>query len=107
MTSYRVHTPQFVVALIEAGDLVVQAGPLLHWTVGRSFTSVRDHCRARGWIIEPMIDPNPPTWLEVEGLAYELHWHDGRITRITKHERDEDPVDVTMADLPEALKGLL
>lgn len=107
MTSYRVHSPNIVVLVIEAGDLVVQSGPLLHWSVGRTFTSLRDYCKARGWLVEPLINPNPVTWLEDDNVAYELHWHKGRITRITRHDSDSDPVDVRFSDLPENLKALL
>lgn len=106
MTTYRVVAPHFVAGVIASGDLVYQAAPILYWSVGRSFSYLRDYCRAKGWSIEPLDDDTQPSWLEYDGLAYELTWHGDALSRITLHENGETR-DLSYAELPEQLKNLL
>jgi len=100
-------TPTFTAALIVSGDTVLQAGPVLSWTVGERFIMVRNHCKAKGWQIQPLIQDNPPAWFELDNIAYELHWHEGNITRITEHKRDGECRDLRYSELPDILKNLL
>ena len=107
MTTYRITSPHFVAAIVSSGDDIVQAAPILHWTVGKSVSYVTDYCKARGWQVEPMIEDSRPCWLEVEGQVYEIHWSlSGVITRITRHDGDE-PHDLTFDELPEQLKRVI
>lgn len=106
MTTYKITTPHFVAALVASSGHIVQAAPLLHWTVGCSFDTVRDYCRSYGWVIEPLCDDEQPTWLEYDGRAYELHWNDDHIVRITLHENGETR-DITFDQLPNQLRGVL
>ena len=107
MNSYRVNAPHFVAGIIVTpDDLIIQAAPILGWTVGKNFPYVRDYCRSRGWIIEPLPQDSQPRWLEVEGQCYEIVWRNGVIARITLHEGNE-PKDLSFDELPECLKKLL
>lgn len=106
MNTYRIHTPHFIGAIITSDDLVLQAAPLLSWTVGNSFTYVRDVCNARGWQVEPLETAPHPSWIEYDGHVYELHWHNEALTRISLHENGEIH-DLTYNELPDELKGLL
>ncbi len=106
MTTYKIIAPHFVAAVIASGDVVYQSAPILHWAVGRSFSYLRDYSRQRGWTIEPLDENTQPVWLEYDGLAYELCWHEETLARITLHENGETR-DLTYDELPEQLKKLL
>lgn len=106
MTTYKINTPHFVAALVVSSGTIVQAAPVLHWTVGGSFDAVRSYCRSRGWVIEPLCEDTQPTWLECDGRAYELHWLNDRIVRITLHENGEER-DITFDELPDQLRRVL
>ena len=104
MTTYKISAPHFVAALVEAGDRVVQAAPVLRWTVGKDFLTVRSHFIKSGWTVEPLPDNVEPSWLEHSGFLYELHWHRGHLTRITRHS-SEGVEDISWYDLPDAIKN--
>lgn len=106
MTTYRISAPAFVGALIVSSDFVLQAAPILHWAVGKDFRYVRDYCAQRGWIVEPLPDEVRPNWFEFDGQAYELHWVEGVLTRVTRHDLNEER-DLRFDELPEVLKQLL
>lgn len=106
MTQYRILSPNFVATLVEAGDAVVQSAPVLSWTVGMSFSTVRDYCQSRGWQIEPMLETHRPQWLEYHGTCYELEWRGNTLLRITEHS-DGETRALSFSELPEPLQSLL
>lgn len=103
MTTYRILTPSFVGTVVASGDTIIQAAPVLHWTVGGSFSSARDYFVRRGWRVEPVIDVHPD-WLECDNRLFELHWAGETIVRITEHV-DGETRDVMFDDLPSELRG--
>jgi hypothetical protein len=106
MTTYRICAPHFVAALVESGDAVIQAAPILHWTIGKHFSEVRDYCKNRGWRIEPLPESARPHWLEYRGEVFELHWQDDWVTRVSRHT-DGEIEDITFDELPEPLRNLI
>ncbi len=106
MTTYRICAPHFVAACIVSGNIVIQAAPILHWTLGKQWEDVRLYFNQRGWAIEPQVASYEPEWLEVQGQVYELLWKDHVLARITLHQ-DGETRDLRYDELPEALKGLL
>lgn len=51
---WRIVANHFVAGLVVADDLVVEAAPILGWTRGRRWHSVRAFCVRRGWHGEPL-----------------------------------------------------
>ncbi len=106
MTHYKITTPSFVSLVVTSSDLIVQASPVLHWTVGLSFSDVRAYCRSYGWQIEPLCDDSQPDWLEYDGRVYQLHWNGEAIARITVIE-DGEQRDILFDELPDVLRRAL
>lgn len=106
MTTYKILTPSFVAHVVESGDAIIQAAPVLEWTIGKQFSEIRDYCRDRGWQVQPQIEDYVPTWLEHRGHLFEIHRENSIITRISLHENGEI-IDITFAQLPAALQHLL
>jgi len=105
MQTYVVNSPDFAVVLIRDADMVVQTGPLLSWSVGREFSSVRRYIESRGWRMSPVMDEEDshPRWLEIDGCAYELHWKHGCLKRVTQH-LEGTAIDLCYEQIPDALK---
>lgn len=106
MTTYRILAPHFVAGVVADDDIIIQAAPIVGWSVGNSFTDFRDYCQKRGWLIEPLDDSSHPRWLEYEGRAYEIVWRDNAIVRITLHDEGEER-DLRVDELPDVLKRLI
>lgn len=106
MTAYRIVAPHFVAGLVLAGDLVVQAAPVLSWALLKDFAFVRDYCAKRGWVVDPCEDDVQPNWLELDGVVYELRWHGNNLSRIARHA-DGEVTELGYDELPEQLKELL
>lgn len=104
MTTYRIVAPHFVAAIIVDLGKIVQAAPILGWSVGKEFTNIRDYAKGRGWTVEPLPESNGPEMIEFEGIVYELEWHGRAIVRITKHEEGEEDIDISFDELPEFVK---
>jgi hypothetical protein len=51
---WRIDGRYFVAGLRVEGGTVVEAAPILAWTVGRVWTELRAHFRRRGWHGEPL-----------------------------------------------------
>jgi hypothetical protein len=107
MKSYRINSPTFVAACIVGGDIVLQTGPVLGWSVGQSFAALRDYCQKRGWVVEPLAELVRPTWFEIDGLVYELEWNEDVLSRIVLHEGGEDSRELRYDELPDLLKEQL
>lgn len=105
MILYRITSPHFVAGLITNGDIIIQAAPILGWTVTKDFSYVRDYCRKKGWSVEP-IEDEQPSWLEIDGLAYEFTWKGDTLSCISLHE-DGEVRELGYDELPEQLKELL
>jgi hypothetical protein len=108
MTTYRITSNYFVAAIIRDGDLVVQAAPVLGWTVRREWQQVLTYFNQRGWVVEPLIEepPNKVTNVSIDDEDFEIHYSHNQITRVTRSV-DGDSVDLTHNELPELLKTLL
>lgn len=104
MTSYRIVAPHFVAGIIVDLGRVIQAAPILGWSVGKEFSIVRDYCRDRGWEVQPIPELKVPTMIEYNGILYEFQWSGRAIVRITKHEEGEESVEVPFSELPEYVK---
>lgn len=50
--------PQFVAGLVAKGDRIVQAAPILGWTVGRSLDFVRDYYTKRNCLVTLINESN-------------------------------------------------
>ena len=90
MTTYRIIAPHFVAAIIEDAGTVLQAPPVIGWTVGRDFPGVRDYFQQHGWKIQPVI-PSSEVIVQAKYRddLYEFAWgEDGVILRITRHNED-------------------
>lgn len=106
MTTYQIHAPHFCAGIIVSGDTVLQAAPILHWTVGRSFERTRSYFEQKGWRIVPVPTAAHPTWFEIDGAVYELRWKGSKINTIILHE-DGDEQELTFDELPSQLRDLL
>ena len=106
MTTYKITSPAFVAGIIVGGDIVVQAPPVLGWSVGVSFISVRDYCKKRGWIIEPVADSIKPTMIELDGRVYEIRYRSNNIESIVLYEDGEER-ELSWSEVPEILKEQL
>jgi hypothetical protein len=107
MQTYRITAPHFVAGVIVSGDYVLQSAPIVGWSVGQPFATLRDYSQRRGWIVEPMLESAQPTYLELEGRVYEIEWQDESIQRITMTDSGEEPRELTYDELPEILKEQL
>lgn len=106
MKTYRILAPHFTAGIEVSGDVVLQAAPILGWTVGKSFISFRDYAKARGWSLEPLDDRQRPQWIELEGRVYEIRWSGNTIIRISLHE-NEEVTDIKFDDLPDIIKRMI
>lgn len=106
MQTLRITAPHFVAAVVVSNDLVFQAGPVLHWSVGRSLQSLRDHCQQRGWQVEELHTPARPQMIEIDNHVYELKWNGNVITRVLLHE-DGEIKSLRYVDMPEQLRKIL
>ena len=106
MTTYRITSSYFCCAIVVDEHTVTQAAPILRWTVGREWSSVRDYFQQKGWSIEPLPESHVE-WLDVDDASYQFHWEGNRCIRITKHEEGQEPEDVAFGDLPDEIGGLV
>ena len=103
MTTYHIiHGSEFHVVK-ESGGTVTAASPVMDWAVSLPFDHVRQYCEKKGWRVVPITEPeNDVITFDFKGNQYKLFSDGFKITNITKNDRE-----ITWAQLPEALKGLL
>ena len=51
-TLWQVTAPHFVAGIVLAGDLCVEAAPILGWCRGRQRVYLRDYFQRRGWQVQ-------------------------------------------------------
>ena len=107
MNLYQITAPHFCAAVVESNDLIFQAAPILSWSVGKPFSTLRDYAKARGWVVAAVEQRYTPEWVEYDGNVYEMYWKERVLTRIVLHEPGEEPRDMAYHELPEPMKGLL
>jgi hypothetical protein len=106
MTTYRIKTPHVTVGVVVHDDVIIQAGPVFHWAVGKEFSTLRDYCQKQGWRVEPLPEHNHPLSIEYEGVLYEFLWKNNGIIRITRHT-EEGSRDISYRELPSVVKEQL
>lgn len=107
MTTYRIVANHFVAAVVEDAGTVLQAAPILGWSVGRSFHSLRSYAEQNGWTVQPLpTEEDQVSTIKYGGATYEFFWYDGRIVRITQHS-DSGSRDVAFSQLPKKVLDLI
>ena len=57
---WQVTAPHFCAGLVTLGDTVVDAAPILRWTLRKSRAHLRSYFKRRGWIVRCVSkDPSP------------------------------------------------
>ena len=98
MQTYRITSPYFVAGIVREGDHVIQAAPILGWTVNRDWAEVLTYLNKRGFRVEPVLDETP-SHIRVQDLLVMLHGN--RIVSINRLDSNGVPYEeVEFDDLP-------
>jgi len=76
-----VRAPHFTAGLTIDGDRIVEAAPILRWTLSKTWRFVRRYFSNKGYEVVVMADPSEVNWYYLEGVRYCVHCETRRCTR--------------------------
>jgi hypothetical protein len=101
-TYHIIHGSEFH-SLRESEGTVISASPVLDWAIALPFAHVRKYCEQKGWRVMPITERQDDIiTFFYHRDNYQLLSDGFKITKIMKNDEE-----ITWADLPEALKGLI
>ena len=106
MTTYIITSPSFCAGCVVENGFITQAPPILKWAVAKSWPSIRDYCKQRGWQVEAVPEVEHPTWVEYHGKAYEFQWNQQGLARVFVHE-DGVITPIPFNKLPDEIRELI
>ena len=108
MDTYKIKSKSFTAAVMVSGGTVIQAPPALSTFVTGDWSKLLKYAEQHGWIICPVLSGSTSSWIELDGLLYEIHYNKDQrsVQRVSLHE-DDVITDLPYNEIPTVIKELL